>query len=394
MKDYQGVVMTTPVSLGYQRQSPHGAPWFIGMVLRELILRAGLSKPDIEGLAISSFSLGVDSVVSLTQHFSLSPRWIEQADMGGVSGLVALRRAARAVQAGEAEVIACIGGDGAAHRSFEQTAANFSSWSIDAAFPYGAGGPNAVFSLITARYMADFGATREDFARICLDQRYNANHYAQALLGHKTLSLDDYLSARPIAGPIHLFDCVMPCAGGEGFLLMTEDRAKHLGLPYAQILATDERHNSFSEDSVQQSAGWACYRDALYQRASLGPDDIDILQTYDDYPVISMMQIEDLGFCDKGEGPRFVRETDMRFDGSGKPTNKLPHNTCGGQLSCGQAGSAAGYLGLTEALRQLTHKAENNQVVKARTCLVSGYGMVNYDRGLCSAAAILQGADS
>ena len=394
MKDYQGVVMTTPVSLGYQRQSPHGAPWFIGMVLRELILRAGLSKPDIEGLAISSFSLGVDSVVSLTQHFSLSPRWIEQADMGGVSGLVALRRAARAVQAGEAEVIACIGGDGAAHRSFEQTAANFSSWSIDAAFPYGAGGPNAVFSLITARYMADFGATREDFARICLDQRYNANHYAQALLGHKTLSLDDYLSARPIAGPIHLFDCVMPCAGGEGFLLMTEDRARHLGLPYVQILATDERHNSFSEDPVQQRAGWACYRDSLYTRAGLGPSDIDLLQTYDDYPVISMLQIEDLGFCDKGEGPRFVRETDMRFDGSGKPTNKLPHNTCGGQLSCGQAGSAAGYLGLTEALRQLTHKAENNQVTTARTCLVSGYGMVNYDRGLCSAAAILQGADS
>lgn len=394
MRDYQGVVMTTPVSLGYQRQSPHGAPWFIGMVLRELILGAGLSKPDIEGLAISSFSLGVDSVVSLTQQFSLSPRWIEQADMGGVSGIVALRRAARAVQAGEAEVIACIGGDGAAHRSFEQTAANFSSWSIDAAFPYGAGGPNAVFSLITARYMADFGATREDFARICLDQRYNANHYPQALLGHKTLSLDDYLSARPIAGPVHLFDCVMPCAGGEGFLLMTEDRAKRLGLPYARILATDERHNSFSEDSVQQRAGWACYRDDLYQRASLGPDDIDILQTYDDYPVISMMQIEDLGFCDKGEGPRFVRETDMRFDGSGKPANKLPHNTCGGQLSCGQAGSAAGYLGLTEALRQLTYRAERNQVATARTCLVSGYGMVNYDRGLCSAAAILQGADS
>jgi hypothetical protein len=68
MRDYQGVVMTTPVSLGYQRQSAHGAPWFIGMVLRELILRAGLSKPDIEGLAISSFSLGVDSVVSLTRH--------------------------------------------------------------------------------------------------------------------------------------------------------------------------------------------------------------------------------------------------------------------------------------------------------------------------------------
>ena len=79
----------------------------------------------------------------------------------------------------------------------------------------------------------------------------------------------------------------------------------------------------------------------------------------------------------------------MRFDQSGNATRKLPHNTCGGQLSCGQAGSAAGFLGVTEALRQVTHTAGDHQVCGVNTCLVSGYGMVNYDRGLCSAAALL-----
>ena len=394
MKGYEGIALVCPISLGYARQSPHGAPWFVGSVLRELIKAAGVRKADIDGFAVSSFSLGLDSAVALTQHFGVTPRWLEQANVGGVSGLLLLRRAARAVQCGEAEIVACIGGDGAAHRSFEHTAANFSSWSVDASFPYGAGGPNAAFSLITANYMQQYGARREDFARISLDQRYNANHYPQALLSHKTLSLDDYLNARPIAGPLHLFDCVMPCAGGEGFLVMSEDRAKALDLPYATLLATDELHNAHSKDPVQYRSGWTEYIDALYQRAGVGPDEVDLLQTYDDYPVISMMQMEDLGFCAKGDGPAFVQSTDMRFDHSGSAARKLPHNTCGGQLSCGQAGSAAGFLGVTETLRQLTHTAGAHQVPEARIGLVSGYGMVNYDRGLCTAAAMLKGGDA
>ena len=391
MRGYEGVVLTTPISLGYARQSPHGAGWYVGSVLRELLKGSGLEKHDIDGLSVSSFSLGIDSAVALTQQLDISVRWLEQANVGGVSGLLALRRATRAVQCGDAEIVACIGGDGAAHRSFEQTAAYFSNWSVDATFPYGAAGPNAPFSLITDHYMHKYGASRDDCGRISLDQRYNANHYPPAMLGHKTLSLDDYLNARPIAGPLHLFDCVMPCAGGEGFLVMTAERARQLSLPSVRVLAADELHNAHGQDPVQDRGGWTRYIDCLYQQAELGPSDMDFLQTYDDYPVISMMQMEDLGFCNKGEGPRFVRETDMRFDHSGSASNKLPHNTCGGQLSCGQAGAAAGFLGVTESLRQLTGSAQNNQVPGAQVGLVSGYGMVNYDRGLCTAAAILAG---
>ena len=206
--------------------------------------------------------------------------------------------------------------------------------------------------------------------------------------------MEQYLAARPIAGPVHLFDCVMPCAGGEGFLVMDEERARSTGLPYCLISAADELHNAHRDDPVQERGGWTTYADDMYQRAGLGPDDINLVQTYDDYPVISMMQLEDLGFCAKGEGQAFVQATDMRFDGSGPQPNKLPHNTNGGQLSVGQAGAAAGYLGVTESLRQLTGTAGDNQVAGARHAMVSGFGMVNYDRGLCSAAAILSGAGS
>jgi len=387
---YQGVALVAASSVNYSRQSHHSAAWFIGKTLDKMLKATGISKKEVDGLAVSSFSLGADSVVNLTQHFQLAPRWIEQLPFGGASGVIALRRASRAIQCGDANIIACIGGDAAFHRSFEATASEFSNFTIDASFPYGAGGPNAAFALITQHYMAEYGAKREDFARIALSQRYNANHYPPALLGHKTLTEYQYLNARRIAGPLHLFDCVMPCAGGEGFLMMSEDRARHLNLRYCLIAAADELHNAHAEDEVQFRAGWTEYALSLYESAGLAAEDIDILQTYDDYPVISMIQFEDLGFCAKGEGPEFVRLTDLRFDRSGPEKNKLPHNTSGGQLSVGQAGAAAGYMALVESIRQLTGQANTNQVSDATHAMVSGFGMINYDRGLCSAATILK----
>lgn len=382
---YQGIALVAPTSFGYAKTSEHGAAWFIGRTLGEMIKTAGIKKSDIDGLAMSSFSLAPDSVISLCQHFDISPRYLEQLPYGGAAGVIAMRRAARAVQMGDADIVACVGGDTNQAGSFVDLIADFSTYTRDASFPYGAGGPNAAFSLVTQHYMEKYGTERQDFGQIAVAQRYNANHYAGALHGHKTLSMPQYLEARPIAGPIHMFDCVMPCAGGEGFLLMSEKRAQHLKLPYVVILAADELHNAHQQDAVQYRAGWTEYAGDMYQAAGIGPQDIDLLQTYDDYPVISMMQMEDLGFCDKGKGAEFVNSTALTFDGGG-----LPHNTSGGQLSVGQAGSAAGFMGLVETIRQLTNTAVSNQVVGARHGMVSGYGMINYDRGLCSTAAILK----
>ena len=98
------------------------------------------------------------------------------------------------------------------------------------------------------------------------------------------------------------------------------------------------------------------------------------------------MQIEDLGFCDKGAAPDFLRDRDLTTEGD------FPHNTSGGQLSAGQAGAAGGFIGLVEAIRQVTGQAGPTQVRGARRALVSGFGMINYDRGLCTGAAVLEAA--
>jgi acetyl-CoA acetyltransferase len=175
----------------------------------------------------------------------------------------------------------------------------------------------------------------------------------------------------------------MPCAGAEAFLVLRREEAEKLGLSYARILATIERHNAYPDDPIQYRGGWALDSDEMYAQAEIGPTDIDVVAAYDDYPVINVMQIEDLGFCKKGEGPDFVRRHSFTADGS------FPFNTSGGQLSVGQAGAAGGFLGLVEIIRQVTGQPLGAVVPEARLGLASGFGMINYDRGLCSGAAIL-----
>ena len=379
---YQGVAVAVPVTIPYVRYSIRAAHWWLARALAEITQRSGLKKDDIDGLSVSSFTLAPDTAIGLTQHLGLSPRWLDHVPFGGASGVVALRRAARAVQAGDADVVACLAADTNHVDSFRLTLANFSQFARDAVYPYGAGGPNASFAFLTAYYMAQYGAKREDFGKLCVAQRANALKFDFSLF-KKSLSLDEYMNARPIAEPLHLFDCVMPCAGADAFLVLAEERARALKIPYVSLLGTIERHNAFASDPVQMRAGWALDREDLYAQAGAGPKDMDFVETYDDYPVISLMQLEDLGFCGKGEGPAFVRGQTFTHDGS------FPLNTSGGQLSVGQAGAAGGFLGMVEAIRQLTGEAGARAVADAKLGLVSGFGMINFDRGLGSGAAIL-----
>lgn len=385
--DYAGVAVVCPVTIPYVRRSDNAAHWFVGRALAALIEASQIAKDHIDGLAVASFTLGSDTVVALTEHFGMSPRFIEWLPTGGASGVMALRRAARAVQMGDASVVACIAGDTSDATSFAKLVRDFSEFSTQAVYPYGAAGPNGPFALMTDHYMRTFGAQRSDFGRIALAQRANASSNPNALLGGKPLTMDQYLAAKPIASPLHLFDCVMPCAGAEAFLVMDDARAKSLGLPRAHIRGSIERHNAYFNDPVAVRGGWAMDREALYDQAGLGPSDIDCVETYDDYPVVVALQLEDLGFCGKGEAPGFLRTVDLSTTGGG-----LPHNTSGGQLSCGQAGAAGGFLPLVEALRQVTSQTLGEQVPHARIALASGYGMVTFDRCVCTAAAILEHA--
>ena len=382
---YEGVAVAVPVTVPYVRYSTHGAHWFIGQALQALLREARIAKEQIDGLTVSSFSLGPDTAVGVTQHLGVSPLWLDHIPNGGASGVMALRRAARAVQAGDADIVACIAADTNHVDSFRLMLGGFSYFARDASYPYGAGGPNSIFAFITANYMRTYGATREDFGRIAVAQRTNALRNPNALFT-RPLSMDEYIAARAIAEPIHLFDCVMPCAGAEAFLVLRAERARELGLKHALLRGAIERHNAYADDPIMVRGGWRVDRDDLYAQADAKPGDIDFVQTYDDYPVIVMLQFEDLGFCEKGGGPAFVRSRTLTYDGD------FPSNTSGGQLSCGQAGAAGGFIGMTEAIRQLTGQGGDRVVHDAKLGLVTGFGMVTYDRCLCTGAVILGSA--
>src|SRR5690606_26322622 len=137
--------------------------------------------------------------------------------------------------------VACIGADTNHVDSFRMSLGSFSVFARDAVFPYGSGGPNASFAFLTSYYMRTYGATAEDFGKLCVAQRQNALTFPHALF-KKPLTMEEYLTARPIADPLRLFDCVMPCAGAEGFLVMSRKRAEALGLPYVRALSTSERY--------------------------------------------------------------------------------------------------------------------------------------------------------
>ncbi len=374
---YEGVAIVAPYTQPYERYSERSAAWFLGRTLAGLLQQTGLRQKDIDGLSVTSMSMGPDSTPAMVQQLGLSPRWLNAAPFGGASGPMVLQRAARAVQMGDADIVACLAGDTLSKGSFADAVGRFSRFSMDAAFPYGAGGPNAVFALITQAYMQTYGTTRKQFGQLCVAQRAHGANNPNALL-REPITLEAYLQAREIVSPLHLLDCVMPCAGGEGFIVMSETQAQQRQLPFVTLRGYIERHNAFADDPVQLRGGWAQDREALYEQAQTTAQHLDFVQTYDDYPVISFLQLEGLGLCEPGEAAEFFSAGE-----------RIPHNTGGGQLANGQAGYAGGFVGTVEALRQLTGNPLGRAVDNAHVGLVSGYGFVNYDRGLCTSAVIL-----
>ena len=187
---YGNAVVTVPVTIPYVRYSTRGAHWFVARALRALLDGSGLDKTDLEGLCLSSFTLAPDTAVGLTQHLGLSLRWLDHIPMGGAAGIVALRRALRAVESGDAAVVACVAADTNQVDTFRATLGSFSQFARDAVYPYGSGGPNASFAFLTAYYMRAFGARGEDFGKLCIAQRQNALKYAHALF-RKPLTMDE-----------------------------------------------------------------------------------------------------------------------------------------------------------------------------------------------------------
>jgi acetyl-CoA acetyltransferase len=378
---YDGAVIVGYGQTEYHKRAQHEVAWYLADAIRRALAHAGIDKREVDGLAVSSFMLPPDNTATLAEQLGFTLSWGYLGTFGGAEHVIGLLRAARAIQHDEAEVVVVVAAD-AFTVERHMAMMNVFNTGFEYLAPYGMGGTNGLFAMVERRHRYEFGTTREQLGKLAVTQRRNAALNPNALL-RAPLSLDDYLNARLIADPLRLYDCVLPCSGGDAVVVTSARRARALGRRPIRVLAGDERTNYRARDLVMLEGGWAEFSPKLFRDAGLGHADIDMLQLYDDYPIMEVIQIEGLGFCGKGEGGPFVEKTDISLTGT------LPINTGGGQLSAGQCGAGGGAIGLTEAVMQLQGEAGARQVPSARTALVTGFGMVGFVKGLCQSAVIL-----
>ena len=359
-------------STEYSRKSEESLLGQYAIAIRAALNQTGLKKKDINGLSVTT-QASPDTAPHVAEQLGFELDWVLNADYGGASGVGAVSRAADAIECGHLDIALLLAGNSfdrsvAHQRQLEYQRGNF----VDV---YGYGGPNSLMALIQRLHMENFGTTLEQVGKIAVAQRFNAINNPQALF-REPMSMQDYLNSRMISDPVRLFDCVMPCSGAECIILASEEKAKQLTDKLVYLVTDAEKvHYQVANMLPEKTTfGMKLVGEKIFSEVKR--EDIDLFEIYDDYPIAVMIQIEDFGYCKKGDGGKFVDAHDLTYKGD------FPVNTGGGELSVGQAGLAGGFLHVVEALRQLRGEADGHQVAKAERALVTGIGWLNYGRNL------------
>ncbi len=342
-----------------------------------VLAQTGIRREEVDGLGVASFTLAPDHAIDLAWRLGIRPRWLLDDANGGASGISMLQHALRAVEAGDAATIVLLAGDRLLPDEFTALVDGYNRATRDHLATIPVDGPNTVFALLTRRHMAATGLAREDYGRLAVAQRRWAGGNPLAVY-RDPLSLDEYLAAPTIAEPLCRYDCVPVVSGADALVVTRRSRAP----AGARVRALRALHNPDGQEGDGLRTGLAEIAGELWRDAALDPAEVDLAWVYDDYPAIVLVQLADLGLIPAGDHARFLRERVER--------DRWPLNTSGGQLSAGQAGAAGGLHGLVEAVTQLRGEGGARQVERARTAVVTGYGMVLYRYGSCAAAAVLE----
>lgn len=347
----------------------------LAQVFHEALESAGLKPGDVDGLGVSSFSIRPDRAIDLAWHLGVSLRWV----MEDIVGMNMVHHAARAIEAGDASTIVLVAGDLLMGANYGALVEGYNTAHRDHLTPIDVGGPNALFSLITQNHMQKYGLGREAYGRVVINQRAWAGTNPNAAY-RKPLSMEEYLAAPLVADPLGLFDCPPIVAGAEAVVLTSSERAGRKGVAIKAIRSV---FNYDHQEGDGLRTGLADLAGGLYEESGHGPEDVDVVGIYDDYPVIVLVHLEDLGFIQDGCA-------DELLVGPGGPGPAV--NPSGGLLTAGQSGAGGGLHGLVECVRQLRGERGDGQVPSARVAVVAGYGMVLYRYASCSVAAVLEAA--
>lgn len=331
---------------------------------------AGLTVQDIDGVATASVSATMWAM-PVIEHLGIRPTFIESTMLGGSSFVAHLLPAMLALESGQCNAVLICYGSTQRTSTLSRAEIGKARSKLDPQpyeTPYQPLNPLSSYAMAAARHMHQYGTRREHLAEIAVSARKWAQLNPEAMM-RDPLTIEEVLSARMVSNPLTVRDCCLVTDGAGAVVLVRSDRAKSLKQKPVYVLGSStavwNRQISSMHDltvtAAQQSGRIA------FEMAKVAPADIDVVELYDAFTINTLLFLEDLGFCNKGEGGDFVA------DGAIAPGGRLPVNTNGGGLSCVHPGMYGIFI-LIEAVRQLRGECGARQVQGAELALVNGNG--------------------
>jgi acetyl-CoA acetyltransferase len=338
----------------------------VGQATLRVLEDAGLEKSDVDGL-FSASAYHHMPTLSVGEYLGIRPRYSDATNVGGSSFVSHLLHAAATIDAGLCEV--ALIAYGSTQRSGGGRLVSGSE-PLPYEAPYRPRYPVSMYALATSRHMHQYGTTREQLAEVAVAARRWAKLNPKAFV-RDDLSVEDVLNSRMVSSPLGVKDCCLVTDGGGAAILTSAERAKDLRKMPVYLLGAGEAHwhrnisqmPDLTVTAAAESGPRAC------SMAGVGPESVDVAMLYDAFTINTVLFLEDLGFCAKGEGGAFVS------GGHIAPGGELSVNTNGGGLSYNHPGMY-GLLLVVEAVRQLRRECGERQVEGANVALVHGNGGV------------------
>ena len=323
---------------------------------------AGLTKDDIDGYFCAGDAPGAN-VWSMANYMNLRLRHVDSTDMGGCSYLVHVAHAAQAIAAGKCNIaLITLAGrpnsEGSSGTQVRERGVNLPDAPYE--MPYSPVTVN-MYAMAAMRHMHEFGTTSEQLAWVKVAASHHAQHNPNAML-RNVVTVEEVVGSPMISDPLHRLDCCVVSDGGGALIVAKPEIARSLKRPIVKLTGaaeTTKGQMAGNVDLTYSGALWTGPR--AFEEAGVKPSDIKYASIYDSFTITVVMQIEDLGFCGKGEGGKFVADGNL-ISGSGK----LPFNTDGGGLCNNHPANRGGMTKVIEAVRQL--RGEAHPAVQVKNC--------------------------
>jgi acetyl-CoA acetyltransferase len=352
--------------------------------IKNALVEAGLTNKDIDGVVVR----GPDDVYSHHQlvaaRLGVDANFSTSLDNGGASQILSIILAVMAIEAGIATTVVCGYGRDSWSRTHAKGGVGLPQNDLIPAAQrpkehgpeFGHFGAVSQHAFGARRHMFEYGTTRDDFAQIAMAFREHALRNPEAVM-KKPMTLEDYYKARLIVDPFGMFDCSLNSDGAGAVIVTSTERARSLKQKPVLIkgFATHNNTKGWIEEDHMLSTGAVESGERAFKMAGLGPKDVDTAQIYDCFTYMVLTQLEDYGFCKKGEGGPFVES------GAIAPGGSIPVNTSGGLLSCYHLGDLTG---MAEAIRQIRGEAGERQIADCDVVMTTGHGGELISPGMCS----------